>query len=107
MADERGEAASHFDFYGSAGRRGQDDDGGNQLAQRLDRLAIVAQAFRRQGLLKILDLLPIPGKSSRVERYGLGRVFGTGELGLKLLALRPQFSEWLTNLCFFGKSFYV
>src|SRR5450631_3146091 len=45
MADERGETASHFDFYGSAGRRGQDDDGGDQLAQRPDRLAIVAQAF--------------------------------------------------------------
>ena len=45
MADERGEPAPHFDFYGSAGRRGQDDDGGDQLAQRPDWLAIVAQAF--------------------------------------------------------------
>jgi hypothetical protein len=45
MADERGEPAAHFDFYGSAGRRGQDDDGGDQFAQRSDRLAIVAQAF--------------------------------------------------------------
>jgi hypothetical protein len=36
---------AHFDFYGGARRRGQDDDGGDQLAQRSDRLAIVAQAF--------------------------------------------------------------
>jgi hypothetical protein len=45
MANERGESAAHFDFYGSAGRRGQDDDGGDQLAQHPDWLAIVAQAF--------------------------------------------------------------
>ena len=45
MADERSEPAAYFDFYGSTGRRGQDDDGGDQLAQRPDRLAIVAQAF--------------------------------------------------------------
>jgi hypothetical protein len=34
MAYERGESAAHFDFYGGAGRRGQDDDGSDQLAQR-------------------------------------------------------------------------
>ena len=45
MADERGEPAAHFDFYGRAGRRGQDDDGGDQLTQSPDWLAIVAQAF--------------------------------------------------------------
>jgi hypothetical protein len=45
VTNERGEPASHFDFYGSAGRRGQHHDGGDQLAQRPDRLAIVAQAF--------------------------------------------------------------
>jgi hypothetical protein len=42
MAYERGESAAHFDFYGGAGRRGQDDDGSDQLAQRPYRLAIVA-----------------------------------------------------------------
>ena len=45
MVDERTEPAAYFDFYGRAGRRGQDDDGGDQFAQRSDRLAIVAQAF--------------------------------------------------------------
>ena len=47
MADERGEPAAHFDFYGRAGRRGQDDDGGDQVAQRPDRLAIVARRETR------------------------------------------------------------
>jgi hypothetical protein len=45
VTNERGEPAAYFNFYGSAGRCGQDDDGGDQLAQRSDRLAIVAQAF--------------------------------------------------------------
>jgi hypothetical protein len=42
VTNERGEPAPHFDLYGRAGRRGQDDDGGDQLAQHPDRLAIVA-----------------------------------------------------------------
>jgi hypothetical protein len=42
MADERGEPAPHFDFYGRAGRRGQDHDGGDQLAQGPYRLAMAA-----------------------------------------------------------------
>jgi len=39
---KRGEPAAHFDLYRSAGQRGQHDDGGDQLAQRSYRLAIVA-----------------------------------------------------------------
>src|ERR1700731_4918208 len=63
MADERGEPAPHFDFYGRAGRRGQDDDGGDQLAQRPYRLASGAYTFGRKGPLKILEPAPIPGKN--------------------------------------------
>jgi hypothetical protein len=42
-----------------------------------------------------------------VERHGLGRLLGAGEIGFELLALRPQFCEWFANLRFFGKSLDV
>ena len=87
MVDERGEPAPHFDFYGSAGRRGRDDDGGDQLAQCPERLAIVAQAFGRQSLLKVLNLLTIPGKSRRMKRHALGWHLRAGKIGLKPLAV--------------------
>jgi hypothetical protein len=92
MADERGEPAAYFNFYGSAGQRGQYDDGGDQFAQRPDRLAIIAQAFGRQGLLKVLDLLTIPGKGCRVKSHSLGRFLHAGKIGFQPLPLSSQLS---------------